>query len=160
MYINEPLYIKYIVVYLFKFYSNKFSQFRFVNLGHYYFLVSLGFFSFVLIDFRSPQFFFLQVFVNFGQLMGLQFIFVNFGQFGGFFFKYQVWRSLALILWTCLVFSFFFFFWSSGVFNYFLFILGVFIYFYFFLWGDGVFEFHFGLLFYLPCDGSNHRFLL
>jgi len=31
---------------------------------------------------------------------------------------------------------------------------------FFFLRRDGVFEFHFGLLFCLPCDCSNHQFLL
>ncbi len=36
MYINEPLYLKYIIVYLLIFYFIKSSQFCFVNLGYFF----------------------------------------------------------------------------------------------------------------------------
>jgi len=62
----------------------------FCELRAFFFLPSLKFFSFVLINFWSLPFCFLPTNFNFWHLMGLQFYFFNFGQFGGFFFFFNV----------------------------------------------------------------------
>jgi hypothetical protein len=84
MYTNESLYLKCIIVYLFKFYSIKSSQICFVNKGGFVF-VCLGLFNFVL-NFWSLPFFFFQFFCKLWAINGSSILFSQLWAIWGFFF--------------------------------------------------------------------------
>jgi hypothetical protein len=96
MYINEPLYLKYIVGYLFKIYFIKYSQFCFVNLG--FFFCELRVFLFFPYQFSKSFILFSSSFCKLWAINGSSILFCQLWVVSGFFIYI---KFGDLWLWSC-----------------------------------------------------------